>query len=60
MASSSWNHMGVRNKQLYFESESYFNKVFNFVMKCKQSLKWVKLVRVAEHFIKIESRAHND
>lgn len=48
------------NKQLYLESESYFNQALNSAVECKLSLKWVKLVRVEEHFIKIENRDHND
>lgn len=48
------------NKQLYLESESYFNQALNFAVEWKFSLKWVKLVRVGEHFIKIENKVHDD
>lgn len=55
VVSSSWDPLGVMNKQLYLESESYFKKALNSAVECKWSLKWVQLVRVAEHFIKIEN-----
>lgn len=60
VASSSWDLVRLQKKQLYLEFESYFDKALESAVEWKWSLKWVKLVRVAEHFIKIENRVYGD
>lgn len=50
----------IQKKQLYLELESYFDKALESAVEWKWSLKSVELVRVAEHFIKIENRAYGD
>lgn len=60
VASSSWDLVRLQKKQLYLEFESYFDKALESAVEWKWSLKWVKLVRAAEHFIKIENRVYGD
>lgn len=60
VTSASWGLPRLQKKQLYLELESYFDKALESAVEWKLSLKWVELVRVAEHFIKIENRAYGD